>query len=72
MDHNKSNKAPSPSNAGIFLKNNILCYSKYPFRHLKYKAETVARRCSVIKLSLNILQNSSENTYAIVSFFDKS
>ena len=35
------------------------------------RLEAVARRCSIKKVLLEILQNSQENTFARVSFFNK-
>ena len=41
------------------------------FRSCHQKTKAVTRRCSVKDLFLKILQNSQENTWINVSFFDK-
>ena len=40
-------------------------------RESQYNPEAVARRCSVKKMSLEVLQNSQESTFATVSFLIK-
>ena len=40
-------------------------------RESQYNPEAVARRCSVKKMSLEVLQNSQESTFARVSFLIK-
>ena len=47
------------------------CYWGEMSNYLFPKAETVAQRCSVKKMFLEISQNSQENTYARVSFLIK-